>query len=60
MRLVALAGLAAAAFALPAGGVSGGTPGVTSNQILIGGTVPLSGNASAFGTVGPRANANFK
>ena len=60
MRLVALAGLAAAALALPAGGVSGGTPGVTSNQILIGGTVPLSGNASAFGTVGPGANAYFK
>ena len=60
MRFIALAGLAAAALALPAGGVSGGTPGVTSNQILIGGTVPLSGNASAFGTVGPGANAYFK
>ena len=60
MRLLALTGLAAAALALPAGGVSGGTPGVTSNQILIGGTVPLSGNASAFGTVGPGANAYFK
>jgi branched-chain amino acid transport system substrate-binding protein len=45
---------------LPAGGVSGGTPGVTSTEILIGGTVPLSGSASAFGTVGPGANAYFK
>jgi branched-chain amino acid transport system substrate-binding protein len=60
MRRLALAGLAAAALALPAGGVSGGTPGVTSSQILLGGTVPLSGNASAFGTVGPGANAYFK
>ena len=60
MRLLALAGLAAAALTLPAGGVSGGTPGVTSTQILLGGTVPLSGNASPFGTVGPGANAYFK
>jgi branched-chain amino acid transport system substrate-binding protein len=60
VRPLALAALAAAALALPAGGVSGGTPGVTSTQILLGGTVPLSGNASAFGTVGPGANAYFK
>jgi branched-chain amino acid transport system substrate-binding protein len=60
VRPYALAALAAAALALPAGGVSGGSPGVTSTQILLGGTVPLSGNASAFGTVGPGANAYFK
>lgn len=60
MRILALALLAASALALPAGGVSGGTPGVTSTEILIGGTVPLSGSASAFGTVGPGANAYFK
>ena len=60
MRRLALAALAVVTLALPAGGVSGGTPGVTSSQILIGGTVPLSGNASAFGTVGPGANAYFK
>ena len=60
MRILALALLAAGALALPAGGVSGGTPGVTSTEILIGGTVPLSGSASAFGTVGPGANAYFK
>ncbi|HSD79029.1 MAG TPA: ABC transporter substrate-binding protein [Solirubrobacteraceae bacterium] len=60
MRPLALAALAVATLALPAGGVSGGTPGVTPSQILLGGTVPLSGNASAFGTVGPGANAYFK
>ena len=60
MRALALALLAAAALALPAGGSTGSTPGVTSNEILIGGTVPLSGSASAFGTVGPGANAYFK
>jgi len=60
VRTLALASLAAAALALPAGGVSGGTPGVTSTEILLGGTVPLSGSASAFGTVGPGANAYFK
>ena len=60
MKLLALGALAAAALALPGGGVSGGAPGVTSTEILIGGTVPLSGSASAFGTVGPGANAYFK
>jgi ABC-type branched-subunit amino acid transport system substrate-binding protein len=60
VRILALALLAAGALAVPAGGVSGGTPGVTSAEILIGGTVPLSGSASAFGTVGPGANAYFK
>ena len=56
-RLVALAlvGLAVAA---------GGTrpaadPGVSSNTVVIGGTVPLSGLASAFGAVGPGAKAYF-
>jgi len=60
VKLLALGALAAAALALPGGGVSGGAPGVTSTEILIGGTVPLSGSASAFGTVGPGANAYFK
>jgi len=60
VRALALALLAAAALALPAGGSTGSTPGVTSNEILIGGTVPLSGSASAFGTVGPGANAYFR
>ena len=58
MRLLAAVALAAA---LPAVGVasSGGTPGVDSKSILIGGTVPLSGQASAFGVVGPSAAAYF-
>ena len=55
--LVALVAL----LAVPAaGGRPAGTPGVTATQILIGGTVPLSGQASAFGAVGPAANAYFK
>jgi len=60
VRPIALGLLAAAALALPAGGVSGGTPGITAKEILLGGTVPLSGPASPFGTVGPGANAYFK
>ena len=57
---VVLVALAAAGLAVPAAGVPVGTPGVTGHQILIGGTVPLSGQASAFGAVGPSANAYFK
>jgi ABC-type branched-subunit amino acid transport system substrate-binding protein len=34
-------------------------PGVTARQIVIGGTVPLSGEAAAFGSVGPGAKAYF-
>ena len=60
MTRLAAALLACLALALPAGGVSGGTPGVTSTEILLGGTVPLSGPASPFGVVGPGANAYFK
>ena len=36
------------------------TPGVTSNQILIGGTTPLSGLASAYASVAKGADAYFK
>ena len=36
------------------------TPGVTSNQILIGGTIPLSGPASAYASVAKGADAYFK
>jgi len=60
LRPLALGLLAAAALALPSAGASGGTPGITAKEILIGGTVPLSGPASPFGTVGPGANAYFK
>src|SRR5712692_2641799 len=34
-------------------------PGVTPTSILLGGTVPLSGEAAAFGSVGPGAKAYF-
>jgi ABC-type branched-subunit amino acid transport system substrate-binding protein len=59
VRRLGAALLAAAALSLPAAGVSGGTPGVTATQILLGGTVPLSGPASPFGVVGPGARAYF-
>lgn len=60
MRRAALVVLAGLAVAVPAAGGPTGTPGVTPTQILIGGTVPLTGQASAFGAVGPAANAYFK
>ncbi len=34
-------------------------PGVTSTSVLLGGTVPLTGEAAAFGAVGPGAKAYF-
>ena len=57
MRLLGAA-LALLVPAAVAGAAS--TPGVTSSTILLGGTVPLSGEASAFGAVAPGANAYFK
>ena len=57
LLLVALGAL----LAVPAAGSRpAGTPGITKTQILIGGTVPLSGQASSFGAIGPAANAYFK
>ena len=53
----------AAAVALGAVAAAGATtnaePGLTPTSVLIGGTVPLSGEAAAFGTVGPGAKAYF-
>jgi len=61
MKRLGLVVLAALGLSVPAAGVPNATPpGVTPTQILIGGTVPLSGQASAFGAVGPAANAYFK
>lgn len=54
LAVVALAALAAAA---GASARSGADPGVTPTSVLIGGTVPLSGEAAAFGSVGPGAKA---
>jgi branched-chain amino acid transport system substrate-binding protein len=56
LTVLAVLGLSA----VPAASSPTGTPGITPTQILIGGTVPLSGPASAFGAVGPAANAYFK
>ncbi len=42
-----------------AGAATTADPGITAKTILLGGTVPLSGEASAFGSVGPGAKAYF-
>ena len=55
-RATLLAALAAALAAVPAGLAD---PGVTPTSVKIGGTVPLSGEAAAFGSVGPGAKAYF-
>jgi ABC-type branched-subunit amino acid transport system substrate-binding protein len=61
VKRLLIAALAALALSVPAaGGRPAGAPGVTATQILIGGTVPLSGQASAFGASGAAANAYFK
>lgn len=60
MKRALLVGLVALLAVPAAGSRPAQTPGVTATQILIGGTVPLSGQASSFGAVGPAANAYFK
>src|SRR5262249_20259490 len=57
-RLPVIAHLAAAAAAVAL--APHASPGVTATTITIGGTVPLSGPATAFGSVGPRAHASFQ
>jgi branched-chain amino acid transport system substrate-binding protein len=52
-------GLAALALVGTAGASPAADPGVTSSSILLGGTVPLTGEAAAFGSVGPGAKAYF-
>ena len=54
-----IAHLAAAAAAL-ALGAPAATPGVTATTITLGGTVPLTGPAAAYGSVGRGADAYFK
>lgn len=56
-----LAGAAALALlgVAGAGASPGADPGVTSTSVLLGGTVPLTGEAAAFGAVGPGAKAYF-
>lgn len=57
MRRALLIALAAAAAAVPAALAD---PGVTAKQIVLGGTVPLSGPASLFASVAHGANAYFQ
>jgi branched-chain amino acid transport system substrate-binding protein len=38
---------------------TGADPGIAATEIVLGGTVPLSGEAAAFGAVGPGAKAYF-
>jgi len=54
---VAVAALALTGFEATAARTA--DPGVTPTSILIGGTVPLTGEAAAFGSVGPGAKAYF-
>src|SRR5918994_4169736 len=56
-------GVIALAFALSTGAASArpsADPGVSSGEIVIGGTVPLSGVAAAYASVGRGAEAYFK
>jgi branched-chain amino acid transport system substrate-binding protein len=57
-RALAVAAAALAVVAV-AGAATTADPGVTPTTVLIGGTVPLSGEAAAFGAVGPGAKAYF-
>jgi ABC-type branched-subunit amino acid transport system substrate-binding protein len=59
MRRLAVIACAALAASAVAGAATRAEPGVSAGSILIGGTVPLSGEAAAFGTVGPGAKAYF-
>jgi branched-chain amino acid transport system substrate-binding protein len=56
----AAAVLGALALATVASGERAATPGVTPNEIVIGGTIPLTGVASAYKTVGLGAAAYFR
>ena len=49
--------LAALALVATAGASQTADPGVTATSVLLGGTVPLTGEAAAFGTVAPGAKA---
>ena len=56
LSLLALTG----AIATGATAATSADPGVTSKTILVGGTTPLSGTASAYASVARGANAYFK
>jgi branched-chain amino acid transport system substrate-binding protein len=59
MRRLAAAALVVLAAAGAAVAGTSADPGVTATSVLIGGTVPLSGEAAAFGSVAPGAKAYF-
>ena len=60
MLNVAVALVVAAVTAAGAGAARQGTPGVTSSSILLGGTIPLTGEAAAAAGVAKGADAYFK
>jgi branched-chain amino acid transport system substrate-binding protein len=56
---LATAAIAALTVVAAAGARPAADPGVTSTTVFLGGTVPLTGEAAAFGTVGAGAKAYF-
>jgi branched-chain amino acid transport system substrate-binding protein len=59
-RTIYLCGAAACALLAAATASGGGTPGVTSKSVLIGGTTPITGPAKAYSSVAKGAAAYFK
>jgi branched-chain amino acid transport system substrate-binding protein len=59
VRALGAAVLGALVLGLGAGASPSADPGVTPTSVLLGGTVPLTGEAAAFGAVGPGAKAYF-
>ena len=59
MRRLALL-LVALAVTASAGAATAADPGVSPAKVVLGGTVPLSGEAAAFGSVGPGALAYLR
>jgi branched-chain amino acid transport system substrate-binding protein len=60
MSRVVVAILGALALATVASGAGTATPGVTASEVVIGGTIPLTGVASSYRTVGLGAAAYFR
>jgi len=57
---LSLGGIATGVLSSSSAGAAGSTPGVTSTQITIGASVPLSGIAATYAPVSAAANAVFK
>src|SRR2546423_6620000 len=55
-----IAALGALVLATVASGAGTATPGITKTQVVIGGTVPLSGPAASYASVARGAQAYFK